>query len=898
MNFKKINEVLTLVRNKNYLQAKARMASIVRDDLSDSSKITYDKLTDILSKSKDSTSGKLPQISSTNDTSSTHPSLVYCILAMENEIDVLKMTVSPLIQQLGPNDACFILFNGFVNHALKLHFQKHTGIKVWESSINLGVAGGRNLLYAEAMKNITPFDYVVTLDNDVIVPNDFSEVIKQELQLNYDKNNIGIMGSVILDYKKQKVKKFISDNFLGFPGYLSSINYNIFTDDITEFVTQNAEKLNTVLWHIGVEKNYLDAYVERTDLCQRFRGEVVTYHPFLAHAPCNTDLIKQDLFEVSNVPGCLQVISMSNLKKAGLLDNRFSPYFFEDSEMSIRLMNMGMKNYISTKIALFHGTDDRHNDRKKISSKFEFITNENRARIILLNKLGIENPIKKLVAQSIMRYALESKSAKALPEFIAALVGIRRGMMQLNMVDIIGGDGCPEDLNILNILNKKIDEGNTATKNLREIKSDPSLPALDAHLPQVYYSQFKKFKNIYEGQDCLIVCNGPSLKDTNLGLFAGMPTFCVNSTFILQDELDFTPEFFTVEDNHVIDDNLDNILKMRSGFKFFPHKYREKFGDQEDIYYLQTIWDCYWKSKISHEYPEFSVDVPRGVYTGQTVTYLNLQLAYYMGFKRVFIVGLDFSYSIPKGSKIDNNSIDHEDDDPNHFHANYFGKGRQWHFPKLDSCMSSYSIARERFSRSGREVIDLTKNGRLNVFRKSTVEQELGWVDRPVSVEKGLDFKQYLIDVIYAKFCHKNDRHGELMVQQDKGFKKSDSHHLGVWFYSDVASYKHSLITAVSNAAKGDVVAYLDKSMFVIGNAIDVHELPFCNWISSQVNVKYVEQPNFDKDSFNFLTKNYVVFLPNNSNGICYLEKALAELSQSRVILFADQDRILLKNIG
>ncbi|MFT2091649.1 6-hydroxymethylpterin diphosphokinase MptE-like protein [Paraglaciecola sp. 2405UD69-4] len=889
--FEKLNTVLKLTIKSQYKAASKLLSTVDRNLLSENSKVTFDKVTKILSEEK-------PHPVEYIESNSSGKGVVYCILAMGHETDVLKMTVSPLIQQLSSDDSIFILFNGFKEHSLKVHLEKHSGVHVWESTANLGVAGGRNLLYSKALSTSYSFEYVVTLDNDVIVPNDFNKIIKEELVVNYDSKNVGILGAVILDYKKQKVKNFISDNFLGFPGYLSSINYNLFTDDIKQFINNNKKKLDTILWHIGIDKSYQDAYIERTDLYQTFRQEKQTYFPFLAHAPSNTDLISQDLFEVSNVPGCLQIISTANMKEAGLLDERFSPYFFEDSEYSIRLMKMGKSNYISTEIALFHGTDNRHLERKKVGSKFDFFSNEYRARVILFDKLGVENGLVKLIHQSLVRFFSEKDTTKALPELVAALVGMRRGMIQLGKVDEIGDKLECDLFKVLPNLEQFIQNSKASKKVNKEISFSNSLPDPKKDLPQVYFSQLKKFRNIYEGQDCLIVCNGPSLKDTNLGLFAGMPTFCVNSTFILQEQLDFKPDFFTVEDNHVIDDNLDNIVSMKSGVKFFPNKYREKFGDVNKTYYLPTIWDCYWKSKISHENPEFSEDITRGVYTGQTVTYLNLQLAYYMGFKRVFIVGLDFSYSIPKGSKIDNNSIDHDDDDPNHFHASYFGKGRQWHFPKLDSCMVSYTIANERFNRDGREVIDLTKNGCLNVFRKSTVEVELDIEKSPKSIDKGLSFKQYLLDLMYAKYCLNKSLQIDYMIHENNNFVSAAHNHIHSWVYTEQAKYYESLLEAVCCKSNNQTVAYLKEKIFVSSDIIECYQLPFCDWLSSQMNVKYAELTDCSEANAKLVSESGVIFLPNNAKGIASLKLILKQYAGiSKVVVYADNAKVLIKYI-
>jgi len=886
-SLKALNDVFSFVRSRDFESATASLQIIKKDKLSAASQRAYEKLLTHVENNR----GKVFQsevIEGEYPSKQTSDNLVYCILAMQHEIDVLKMTVSPLIQQLEEGDAVYILFNGFIDHPLKVHLEKHAGIKVFQTDANLGVAGGRNLLYADILKDEGIFDYVITLDNDVIVPNDFNLKVKSEVSSNYSEE-VGVLGSVILDYKKNNVKDFIGNNFLSFPGYLSATNYNIFTDEIKSFVLKSKYQLETVLWHIGIDKDYQAAYIERTDLLEISNGKKQSFFPFLAHAPNNTELIEQDVFEVSNIPGCFQLVSTKVLRKAGLLEESFSPYFFEDSEFCIRLQRLGLKNIISSNILLFHGTDNRHLERKAISSKFDFITNEYRARLLLLKKLKVQEPVKQLVGQALRRYLIEKNNDKSMTELVAAFVGLRKGLIQLSSVTTTS---VPVEKNFTSILRGKKQQASSQV-----ITFDELLPKPDEKLPQVYFSQLKKFRNAYSGQDCLIVCNGPSLKNTRLGLFKNMPTFCVNSTFILQNQLGFKPDFYTVEDNHVIDDNIENIIQMDSGVKFFPDKYREKFGDSENQFYLPTIWDCYWKSKISHENPEFSKDITRGVYTGQTVTYLNLQLAYFMGFKRVFIVGLDFSYSIPKGSKIDNNSIDHDDDDPNHFHPGYFGKGRQWHFPKLDSCMVSYSIAEQEFEKVNREVIDLTLAGRLNVFRKATLEAELGLENLPEQLESGLSLRQFIIDSVYSDSVQVAGNDFDSLL--NKKYCASIEKHSKVWSYSKDVDFLDNMLLAIREPLNSTIVIYLEANCFVSHNSLSTSSMPHCSWYNSTVNTKVGEvDATASIEEILALSNDMSFFVANSTEGYANLTNFIKYQSLLRMMLVADKDRILIKVLG
>ena len=76
----------------------------------------------------------------------------------------------------------------------------------------------------------------------------------------------------------------------------------------------------------------------------------------------------------------------------------------------------------------------------------------------------------------------------------------------------------------------------------------------------------------------------------------------------------------------------------------------------------------------------FSKDLTQSVYTGGTVTYVCMQLAYYMGFAEVVIIGMDHNF-VDKGTP--NKTEVRSGDDDNHFHPNYFPQGVKWQLPDL-----------------------------------------------------------------------------------------------------------------------------------------------------------------------------------------------------------------------
>ena len=95
---------------------------------------------------------------------------------------------------------------------------------------------------------------------------------------------------------------------------------------------------------------------------------------------------------------------------------------------------------------------------------------------------------------------------------------------------------------------------------------------------------------------------------------------------------------------------------------------------------------------------------------------LILQLAYYMGFSEVYLIGFDHSYQIPADAMVRGTVIVSNNTDPNHFHPEYFGKGFRWHDPRIDRMELAYHRSKTVFEASGKRILNATVGGKLEVF--------------------------------------------------------------------------------------------------------------------------------------------------------------------------------------
>lgn len=232
------------------------------------------------------------------------------------------------------------------------------------------------------------------------------------------------------------------------------------------------------------------------------------------------------------------------------------------------------------------------------------------------------------------------------------------------------------------------------------------------------FDDISKLKDKWRGERCVIIGNGPSINQTDLGKLKNEFTFAVNGIFYKSEDMGFDPTFYVVEDSSVMKENVDAIRNYQASHKLFPTIYRQLHPKEPNVSFFLMNRGFYEKESPSFCIPRFSVDAARRVYCGQSVTHINLQLAYYFGFQTVYLIGVDFSYVIPESAIRDGDIITSTEDDPNHFHGDYFGKGKTWKDPKLHRVMLNYELARDMFAADGRKVVNATKGGALEVFER------------------------------------------------------------------------------------------------------------------------------------------------------------------------------------
>jgi len=217
-----------------------------------------------------------------------------------------------------------------------------------------------------------------------------------------------------------------------------------------------------------------------------------------------------------------------------------------------------------------------------------------------------------------------------------------------------------------------------------------------------------ELKDKHRGQRAFVIGNGPSLKHTDLSKLRGEYTIGVNRIYLMFPELGFPVSYYVCVNNLVVEQCAEDIRTLSTP-KFIAWHARRLIQPTPDMAFLHTTYTG----------PKFARDARGRLWEGATVTNISLQLAYHMGFETVILIGVDHSYAT-QGKP--NTTVVSGGDDPNHFHAGYFGKGFRWQLPDLDTSERGYWMAKEAYESSGRKVLDATVGGKLTIFPKVNYE--------------------------------------------------------------------------------------------------------------------------------------------------------------------------------
>jgi FkbM family methyltransferase len=243
------------------------------------------------------------------------------------------------------------------------------------------------------------------------------------------------------------------------------------------------------------------------------------------------------------------------------------------------------------------------------------------------------------------------------------------------------------------------------------LHATPSAPNLLKDWMETHSKRLERFRNCHAGEDCFILGNGPSLLNTDLGALSLHYVFGLNKIHLLFSKMPLHIDYHVAINPHVIQQCRD-VFGKQNYTSFLSYKPAKDTG-------LEASDKCFF-IHTGYGYG-FSRDITELVHEGCTVTHVALQIACFMGFENIFLVGVDHRF------KVEGNPNEAQKMGPvdvNHFDPNYFAN-QIWQLPDLKGSEFSYRQAHLAYQRSQppRRIFDATIGGALEVFPKLSFEE-------------------------------------------------------------------------------------------------------------------------------------------------------------------------------
>ena len=230
---------------------------------------------------------------------------------------------------------------------------------------------------------------------------------------------------------------------------------------------------------------------------------------------------------------------------------------------------------------------------------------------------------------------------------------------------------------------------------------------------KVYSQKIETFKNIHNGKRCFIIGNGPSLQSSDLDKLKDEITFGSNYIFKIFDKTEWRPTYYSCTDGNVLQKIIqeDEFWNIEAKAYFFQYAttylFKEKVFENSFYFWLEE------KESIGKRLPKFSRNIEKEVFNSWTVTYILMQLAVYMGFKEIYLLGIDNNYSVEVNNKGQMKNNENAQDS--------FIKGKSYKdlggaTPNVERMNMGYQSAKKFADKHGIKIYNATRGGKLEFF--------------------------------------------------------------------------------------------------------------------------------------------------------------------------------------
>lgn len=218
-----------------------------------------------------------------------------------------------------------------------------------------------------------------------------------------------------------------------------------------------------------------------------------------------------------------------------------------------------------------------------------------------------------------------------------------------------------------------------------------------------------KLKNCLQNKRCFIVGNGPSLTIDDLEQINsnGDISFASNRIYGVYENTVWRPTYYICQDSLVLSQIINDLPKIidESEAAFLPINIHKLILSRDNLYYFFLDTFIPKRNCVG-----FSNDISKRICEGTTVTYSMIQIAVYMGFKEIYLLGVDHNYCVDVNSQ--------NSDDMNYFKGIKRIENATYYSPRMDISTKAYNVAEKESKNRNYKIYNATRGGKLEVFER------------------------------------------------------------------------------------------------------------------------------------------------------------------------------------
>ena len=231
-----------------------------------------------------------------------------------------------------------------------------------------------------------------------------------------------------------------------------------------------------------------------------------------------------------------------------------------------------------------------------------------------------------------------------------------------------------------------------------------------------------KFKNCHSGRRCFLIGNGSSLSINDLNILAMNNEICFgcNKIYKIFTDTVWRPDYFVAADSTMIFLHYQDFASLDANVKFIQNPEQIFFECNNNI--NKSFQSCtgtiYLFNKIvassQNDTIPFSSNPSKALYITGTVMYPMFQIAAYMGFSEIYLLGVDGTIDTRK----------------NHFYEDDIEEEKKYnelrtevdHDVQESIVSTSYKSAKLYAEKNNIKIFNATRGGSLEIFERKNFD--------------------------------------------------------------------------------------------------------------------------------------------------------------------------------